>query len=183
MYSLLNGVHRTTGMVYNTIKAFGKRLRSETNHERLQQRKRLRRISVSQRQIKVTNSDPRWRRFSALVSRRYRNSHSAIVPPHLRYHITDLELRRNPIWNEGASLLARSLGNNALPNLTRPCLSTCGIYLDGLIALVLALEQNSSLFHFPVLGVSALLVFLLAVLELPARWPRYRNLFGISSPG
>jgi hypothetical protein len=28
-------------------------------------------------------------------------------------HITDLDLRHNPIYNEGASLLARSLGNNA----------------------------------------------------------------------
>jgi Ran GTPase-activating protein (RanGAP) involved in mRNA processing and transport len=33
------------------------------------------------------------------------------------HHITDLELRHNPIGNEGASLLARSLENNALPNL------------------------------------------------------------------
>jgi Ran GTPase-activating protein (RanGAP) involved in mRNA processing and transport len=35
-------------------------------------------------------------------------------------HITDLDLQCNDaIVNEGASLLARSLGNNALPNLTR----------------------------------------------------------------
>jgi Ran GTPase-activating protein (RanGAP) involved in mRNA processing and transport len=35
-------------------------------------------------------------------------------------HITDLDLRSNPhIGNEGASRLARTLGNNALPNLTR----------------------------------------------------------------
>jgi Ran GTPase-activating protein (RanGAP) involved in mRNA processing and transport len=34
-------------------------------------------------------------------------------------HITDLELERNLIGDEGAMLLARSLGNNALPNLTR----------------------------------------------------------------
>jgi Ran GTPase-activating protein (RanGAP) involved in mRNA processing and transport len=35
--------------------------------------------------------------------------------------ITELELEQNSIGNEGAGLLARSLGNNALPNLA--CLS------------------------------------------------------------
>jgi Ran GTPase-activating protein (RanGAP) involved in mRNA processing and transport len=60
--------------------------------------------------------------------------------------ITDLDLQRNPyIGDEGASLLARSLGNNALPNLTRLSLSQCRIDDDGFIALVSALEQNTSL--------------------------------------
>jgi Ran GTPase-activating protein (RanGAP) involved in mRNA processing and transport len=62
-------------------------------------------------------------------------------------HITDLDLENNRIGNEGASLLARSLGNNALPNLTRLSLSYCGIGNDGFMALVSALEQNSSLLH------------------------------------
>jgi Ran GTPase-activating protein (RanGAP) involved in mRNA processing and transport len=61
------------------------------------------------------------------------------------HRITDLDLQRNPIGNEGASLLARSLGNNALPNLTRLSLSRCGIGDDGFIALLSALEQNTSL--------------------------------------
>jgi Ran GTPase-activating protein (RanGAP) involved in mRNA processing and transport len=61
------------------------------------------------------------------------------------FHIKDLDLQRNPIGNEGASLLARSLGNNALPSLTRLSLFRCGIGDDGIIALVLALEQNVSL--------------------------------------
>jgi Ran GTPase-activating protein (RanGAP) involved in mRNA processing and transport len=62
--------------------------------------------------------------------------------------ITDLDLQRNQyIGDEGASLLARSLGNNALPNLTRLSLSSCGIGDDGFIALVSALEQNTSLLH------------------------------------
>jgi Ran GTPase-activating protein (RanGAP) involved in mRNA processing and transport len=61
------------------------------------------------------------------------------------HHITDLELNNNPMGNEGASLIARSLGNNALPNLTRLALSCCGIDDDGCIALVSALEQNTSL--------------------------------------
>jgi Ran GTPase-activating protein (RanGAP) involved in mRNA processing and transport len=61
------------------------------------------------------------------------------------HHITDLNLERNSIGNEGASLLARSLGKNALPNLTRLCLWSCGIGDDGFIALVSALEQNTSL--------------------------------------
>jgi Ran GTPase-activating protein (RanGAP) involved in mRNA processing and transport len=62
--------------------------------------------------------------------------------------ITDLDLRHNPaIENEGASLLARVLGNNALPNLTRLSLYSCGIRDDGCIALMSALEQNTSLLH------------------------------------
>jgi hypothetical protein len=57
-------------------------------------------------------------------------------------HITDLELQHNPIGNEGAIRLARSLGNNTLPNLTGLSLCSCGI--DD-VALVSALEQNTSL--------------------------------------
>jgi Ran GTPase-activating protein (RanGAP) involved in mRNA processing and transport len=63
------------------------------------------------------------------------------------HHITDLELGHNFIRNEGAILLARSLGNNALPNLTHLSLSSCGINDDGFIALVSALEQSTSLLH------------------------------------
>jgi hypothetical protein len=64
------------------------------------------------------------------------------------HHITELDLQRNPtIGNEGARLLARSLGHNALPNLTHLSLSFCGIGDDGFIALVSALEQNTSLLH------------------------------------
>jgi hypothetical protein len=63
------------------------------------------------------------------------------------HHITDLDLQWNPIGSEGASLLARSLGNNSLPNLARLCLSHCGIGDDGFIALMSALEQNTSLLH------------------------------------
>jgi Ran GTPase-activating protein (RanGAP) involved in mRNA processing and transport len=60
-------------------------------------------------------------------------------------HITDLDLRSNYILTEGASLLARSLGNNALANLTRLSLSVLGISDDGFIALISALERNTSL--------------------------------------
>jgi Ran GTPase-activating protein (RanGAP) involved in mRNA processing and transport len=60
-------------------------------------------------------------------------------------HITDLELQRNPIRKQGAYLLARSLGNSAVPNLTSLSLSQCLISDDGFIALVLALAQNTSL--------------------------------------
>jgi hypothetical protein len=58
------------------------------------------------------------------------------------HRITELELRHNPIGNEGASLLAMSLGKNALPNLTRLSLSRCDIGDDGFITLISALEQN-----------------------------------------
>jgi hypothetical protein len=59
--------------------------------------------------------------------------------------ITDLNLKNNPIGNEGASLLARSLENNTLPNLSRLTLSFCRIGGDGCIALVSALRENTSL--------------------------------------
>jgi Ran GTPase-activating protein (RanGAP) involved in mRNA processing and transport len=63
------------------------------------------------------------------------------------HHITDLKLDLNPIGDEGASLLARSLGNNALPNLTHLSLFNCRIDDDGFTALVSALQQNTSLLH------------------------------------
>jgi Ran GTPase-activating protein (RanGAP) involved in mRNA processing and transport len=63
------------------------------------------------------------------------------------HHITDLSLQNNSFGNEGASLLARSLGNNALPSLRRLSASSCGIDDDGFIALMSALEQNTSLLH------------------------------------
>jgi hypothetical protein len=63
------------------------------------------------------------------------------------HHITDLELQHNSIGNEGASLLARSLGNNALPHLTRLSISNCDIGDDWFITLVSVLEQNTSLLH------------------------------------
>jgi hypothetical protein len=69
-------------------------------------------------------------------------------------HITGLDVRYNPIRNEGASLLARTLGNNALPNLIRLCLSDCGIKDDGLIALILALKQNTSLLQLDLRNIS-----------------------------
>jgi hypothetical protein len=61
------------------------------------------------------------------------------------HHITDLDLQRNSIGNEGARLLARSFESNALPNLTYLSLSNWDIEDDGLIALVSALEQKPSL--------------------------------------
>jgi hypothetical protein len=63
------------------------------------------------------------------------------------HNITDLDLQRNYIRDEGAIRLARSLGNNALPTLTSLSLYCCGIGEDGFIALVSALEQNTSLLH------------------------------------
>jgi Ran GTPase-activating protein (RanGAP) involved in mRNA processing and transport len=63
------------------------------------------------------------------------------------HHIMDLDLENNRIGNEGASLVARTLGNNALVNLTRLSLFICDIGDDGFIALVSALEQNTSLLH------------------------------------
>jgi Ran GTPase-activating protein (RanGAP) involved in mRNA processing and transport len=61
------------------------------------------------------------------------------------HHITDLDFQHNPIGNEGSSLLARALGMNALPSLSRLSLSNFGIGDDGCTALVSALKQNTSL--------------------------------------
>jgi hypothetical protein len=61
------------------------------------------------------------------------------------HHTTNLDLQLNPIGYEGASLLARSLGNNALSNLTNLSLCNCDIGDDGQITLISALEQNTSL--------------------------------------
>jgi Ran GTPase-activating protein (RanGAP) involved in mRNA processing and transport len=61
------------------------------------------------------------------------------------HRITELDLSCNHFRNEGASLVARFLGNNALPNLMRLSLYRCGIGADGFAALMSALEQNTSL--------------------------------------
>jgi CheY-specific phosphatase CheX len=55
------------------------------------------------------------------------------------YHVRDIDLQSNyTIVNMGASQLASSLGNNALPNLTRLSLSQRTIDDDGFIVLMLA---------------------------------------------
>jgi Ran GTPase-activating protein (RanGAP) involved in mRNA processing and transport len=59
--------------------------------------------------------------------------------------ITDLDLGLTSIRIEGAIFIARSLENNALPNLTSLSLCNCEILDDGFIALVSALEHNTSL--------------------------------------
>jgi Ran GTPase-activating protein (RanGAP) involved in mRNA processing and transport len=61
------------------------------------------------------------------------------------HNITDLDLRSNSIGKKGASLIATALANNVLPNLTCLSLYGCCIGNDGFIALVSALEQNTSL--------------------------------------
>jgi Ran GTPase-activating protein (RanGAP) involved in mRNA processing and transport len=61
------------------------------------------------------------------------------------HHITDLDLKNNRIGSEGARFLARSLENNALPNLKELSLSYCGLDDDKFIAMVSALKQNTSL--------------------------------------
>jgi Leucine-rich repeat (LRR) protein len=69
-------------------------------------------------------------------------------------YITDLDLWHNGIGDEGACHLAMSLENNALPNLTRLSLLDCRIHDDGLIALVSALEQNTSLLYIDLRNIS-----------------------------
>jgi Ran GTPase-activating protein (RanGAP) involved in mRNA processing and transport len=59
--------------------------------------------------------------------------------------LSKLSLGCNRIGNEGATILANALGRNAMPSLKRLDLSFCGIGDDGFVALVAALEQNTSL--------------------------------------
>jgi hypothetical protein len=85
------------------------------------------------------------------------------------HHITELDIQRNHIGNEGASVLARSLGSNALPKLTRLSLLNCGIDADGFITLVSGLNQNTSLLHLDLRNISDLSerVFLALAENLP----------------
>jgi hypothetical protein len=67
---------------------------------------------------------------------------------HNSCHITDLNLQGNTMKTEGAILLTSSLASNALSRLTRLSLSAYNTFGDdGFIALVSALEQNTSLLH------------------------------------
>jgi Ran GTPase-activating protein (RanGAP) involved in mRNA processing and transport len=59
--------------------------------------------------------------------------------------LTKLCLATNPIESEGATILADALGHNAVPSLKRLNLCRCGIDDVGFVALVSALEQNTSL--------------------------------------
>jgi Ran GTPase-activating protein (RanGAP) involved in mRNA processing and transport len=59
--------------------------------------------------------------------------------------LTHLCLSGNFVKCEGATILADALGRNAMPELKRLDLNWCGIDYDGFVALVSALEQNTSL--------------------------------------
>jgi Leucine-rich repeat (LRR) protein len=59
--------------------------------------------------------------------------------------LTKLCLSGNPIGSEGTIILADALGRHAMPSLKRLNLHRCGIEDNGCVALVSALEQNSSL--------------------------------------
>jgi Ran GTPase-activating protein (RanGAP) involved in mRNA processing and transport len=58
---------------------------------------------------------------------------------------TKLHLALNSMGNEGATIIADALGRNAMPCLKRLDLGWCRIDDDGFVALVSALEQNTSL--------------------------------------
>ena len=59
--------------------------------------------------------------------------------------LTKLCLSGNPIGSEGATILADALGRNAMQSVKRFDLRECSIGDDGMVALVSALEQNTSL--------------------------------------
>jgi Ran GTPase-activating protein (RanGAP) involved in mRNA processing and transport len=59
--------------------------------------------------------------------------------------LINLRLTGNRIRCEGATMLANALRDNAMPSLKQLQLYGCGIGDDGLVALVLALEQDTGL--------------------------------------
>jgi Ran GTPase-activating protein (RanGAP) involved in mRNA processing and transport len=59
--------------------------------------------------------------------------------------LNKLRLSRSSIGSEGATILADALGRNALPSLKQLHLGSCSIEDDGLVALISALEHNTSL--------------------------------------
>jgi hypothetical protein len=59
--------------------------------------------------------------------------------------VTKLCLMFNLIESEGATILANALGRNAMPDLKQLDLEGCGILDDGFVALLSALEQNTTL--------------------------------------
>jgi hypothetical protein len=70
----------------------------------------------------------------------------ALVEDNVRaMNLTELNLLENPVRSEGATILADVLGRNTMPSLKRVDLGNCCIKDDGFVALVSALEQNTSL--------------------------------------
>ncbi len=59
--------------------------------------------------------------------------------------LTDLDLSRNPVGDDGTSYLAETLGDKTLTHLTRLRLFGCNFGDDGLVNLVSALETNQAL--------------------------------------
>jgi Ran GTPase-activating protein (RanGAP) involved in mRNA processing and transport len=59
--------------------------------------------------------------------------------------LAKLNLTLNPIGSGGATILADALGRNVMPSLKQLDLNFCGIEDDGFVAVVSALEQNTSL--------------------------------------
>jgi hypothetical protein len=58
--------------------------------------------------------------------------------------LTKLCLTYKPVKSEGATILAVALGRNVMPSLKQLDMGWCRINNDGFVALVSALEQNSS---------------------------------------
>jgi Ran GTPase-activating protein (RanGAP) involved in mRNA processing and transport len=66
--------------------------------------------------------------------------------------VTHLDLSGNSVLDEGASFLAETLRLQTLPGLTHLRLFKCGISDDGLVALMLALEENETLEELDING-------------------------------
>jgi hypothetical protein len=91
------------------------------------------------RNASILELDLRWNRITTVGIRALVDDMEAMI------NLTKLSLWGNPITSEGATILADALGRNAMPNLQQLDLGWCGIDDDGFVALVFALEHNTSL--------------------------------------
>jgi Ran GTPase-activating protein (RanGAP) involved in mRNA processing and transport len=93
--------------------------------------------------------------------------------------VTHLSLSNTILLDEGASFLAEALRLQMLPCLTHLCLSECNIFDDGLVALMLALEENDTL---EVLGLDENTFSARGYLALASSLPKIKGLRKIYFP-
>jgi Ran GTPase-activating protein (RanGAP) involved in mRNA processing and transport len=92
------------------------------------------------RNASMVKLDLSWNKITSIGVRALVDDNVEVVKT-----LTELCLTGNPIGSIGVTLLADALGRNAMPSLKQLDLNYCGIEDDGFVALVSALEQNTSL--------------------------------------
>jgi Ran GTPase-activating protein (RanGAP) involved in mRNA processing and transport len=92
------------------------------------------------RNASILELNLQWNDITSMGVRALVDDHVEVVKT-----LTKLCLWGNTIRSEGATILANALEDNAVPSLKELQLASCGIRDDGFVALVSALEQNTSL--------------------------------------